>query len=85
MMYDDTDTQDQIPLTILIAEAKVLAGGDHPCAILGHRWVFYGGRNCGCEDGCCSVPVHRCEACGDYDYGENVEADKIRKLCGEMT
>jgi len=29
-------------LTRLIAEAAVLAGGKHPCAILGHRWRFIG-------------------------------------------
>lgn len=65
----------------LIAEASVLAGGPHPCNVLGHKWAFYGGANCGCEDGACSLPVHRCEGCGDYDYGENDAAQEIRDRC----
>ena len=65
----------------LIAEASVLAGGDHPCRILGHKWVFTGGSNCGCPDGVCSIPVHQCESCGDYDYGNNDEADEVRRTC----
>ena len=71
----------------LIAEACVLAGGAHPCHILGHAWTFYGGRNAGCElgDGCgCSVPVHFCPACGDYDYGENSEASEVRDRCRRL-
>jgi hypothetical protein len=65
----------------LIAEATVLAGGDHPCAVLGHRWVFIGCGGCGCEDRHgCSIPVHEC-ACGDCDYGDNAEADEIRARC----
>ena len=67
----------------LIAEASVLAGGDHPCAILGHKWVFSGGANCGCPDGYCSVPVHECEACGDCDYGDNEDAREVRAGCQE--
>lgn len=67
----------------LIAEATVLAGGEHPCAILGHKWFQIGGANCGCEDGGCSVPVHECEACGDFDYGHNAEADEKRKRCAQ--
>lgn len=65
----------------LAAEAVMLAGGDHPCAILDHRWKFVGGRNCGCPDGGCSIPVHECESCGDCDYGENAEADAIIAEC----
>lgn len=65
----------------LIAEAAVLAGGDHPCAVLGHKWEFSGGANCGCPDGACSVPVHECDACGDCDYGDNDEADEVRADC----
>lgn len=68
----------------LIAEAVVLAGGDHPCSILGHKWVHTGGANCGCEDGGCSVPVHECEACLDCDYGDNADADEVRKYCAEL-
>ena len=69
------------PLDRLVAEAAVLAGGDHPCHILGHRWQFTGGKNCGCRDGYCSVPVHECDSCGDCDYGDNSEADDVRERC----
>lgn len=65
----------------LIAEASVLAGGDHPCAVLGHKWEFTGCANCGCDCGGCSVPVHHCIACGVCDYGDNAEADDIREEC----
>lgn len=68
-------------LTRLIAEASVLAGGVHPCHVLGHKWTHIGGANCGCPGGSCSVPVHKCEGCGDYDYGENDEAMKKRAAC----
>lgn len=71
-------------LSRLIAEASVLAGGDHPCHILGHKWKFYGGANCGCPDGWCSVSVHKCAACGDCDYGDNDEANEKRAYCQEM-
>jgi hypothetical protein len=68
----------------LIAEATVLAGGEHPCAVLGHRWKFLGGANAGCGPGCgCSVPVHVCEVCGDCDYGDNAEADEVKQRCAE--
>lgn len=69
----------------LAAEAVVLAGGDHECAVLGHDWKFVGGMNCGCDEtwGGCSVPVHQCRACGDLDYGDNEEADETRRLCKE--
>ena len=33
--------------------------------------------------GCCSVPVHKCTRCGDCDYGENGDADEVRRLCKE--
>jgi hypothetical protein len=61
------------PIDRLIAEAVVLAGGEHQCAILGHRWKSIGGRACpfyklGC--GNASQAVHECESCGDVDYGE---------------
>lgn len=65
----------------LVAEATVLAGGAYPCAVLGHKWIDDGGANCGCPDGQCSIPVHRCESCGDYDYGDNEYADLIRSGC----
>jgi hypothetical protein len=55
----------------LIAEAEVLAGGKHQCAVLGHKWKSHGGRGCpfhdeGCGDG---QAVEVCESCGDVDYG----------------
>lgn len=47
-----------------------------------HQWVCIGGRNAGCSDICdCSVPVHKCSICGDYDYGENAEAEDVIKKC----
>lgn len=54
-----------------------------PCAEVGHQWKHVGGCWCGCDDGGCSVPVHECTACGDYDYGENAEAERTRAECGE--
>lgn len=70
------------PLERLIAEAKVLAGGDHPCSILGHKWESDGGCNAGCSDNCgCSAPVNKCQSCGDYDYGDNADAEDIRADC----
>lgn len=69
----------------LIAEAAVLAGGAHPCAILGHKWVFTGCAPCGCDTYLgCSIPVYECELCGDCDYGDNEEADKTRADCEPM-
>ena len=56
----------------------------------GHDWRFYGGANCGCEwtgedggqiFGSCSVPIHRCSRCGDYDYGDNAEAVQVVADC----
>jgi hypothetical protein len=79
-------------LTRLIAEASVLAGAPHPCTVLGHRWRFKGGRNCGCEwrdedggtsTGSCSVPVYECDACGYCDYGHNAEAAERIKECAD--
>ena len=47
-----------------------------------HDWVSIGGCNAGCSDFCCcSVPVHECSRCGDCDYGENDEAEEVRKNC----
>lgn len=56
------------------------------CAQLGeHDWQLLGGRNAGCNDDCrecsCSVPVYQCARCGDCDYGENTEAEKIMADC----
>lgn len=75
-----------MPLEIerLIAEASVLAGGPHPCAVLGHKWKTFGSRWCGCADTDnygCSIPVYECESCGDCDYGDNGDADMIVLEC----
>lgn len=58
-------------LNRLVAEAEVLAGGKHQCAVLGHRWKSIGGRPCPFhEEGCGhSQGVHECESCGEVDYG----------------
>lgn len=72
-------------LATLVAEAVSLAGGHHACRTLGHAWVFAGGCNCGCDGRAgCSVPVYRCRACGDYDYGDNEEAAEIVRQCKEL-
>ena len=76
------DASKTTSLSRLIAEALVLAGGVHPCAVLGHKWVFHGGRNCGCEDGDCLFPVHRHDDCGDFDYGDDAQAEEIKADCG---
>lgn len=55
--------------------------GAATCAEAGHDWHSIGGANCGCADGLCSVPVHECRRCGDCDYGENADADKVRRDC----
>ena len=52
------------------------------CENGGHLMQFRGGANAGCDEDCaCSVPVHECVACGLCDYGQNEEADQIRKDC----
>lgn len=53
------------------------------CDKAGHDWVSVGGRNAACEyeDCACSVPVHQCRRCKDYDYGDNDEAAKVRAEC----
>ena len=54
------------------------------CGEMGrHDWQSVGGRNCGCKDGQCSVPVHECSRCGDCDYGENEDAREVRRECAE--
>jgi predicted metal-binding transcription factor (methanogenesis marker protein 9) len=53
-----------------------------PC--IKHTWQLIGGRNACCGSDCvCSVPVHVC-SCGDCDYGDNAEADRVRVACAEM-
>ena len=47
----------------------------------GHDWRFIGGRNCGCDDGACSLSVHECRVCGECDYGDNDEAAQIKRDC----
>jgi hypothetical protein len=48
----------------------------------GHDWQSVGGCNAGCGEKCgCSVPVNRCARCGDYDYGDNAEAEQVRRAC----
>lgn len=54
------------------------------CVEVGHRWKHIGGKNCGCDEGWCSIPVYECTACGDCDYGENAEAAKTRAGCAEL-
>lgn len=50
-----------------------------------HDWQHIGGCNAGCKpdigDCGCSVPVHECAKCGDCDYGDNAEAEKVRQRC----
>jgi hypothetical protein len=53
-----------------------------PCAEVGHRWKHIGGANAGCGPDCdCSIPVHRCDVCGDCDYGDNDEAREKLAAC----
>lgn len=48
----------------------------------GHDWQSVGGCNAGCSEWCgCSVPVNRCSRCGDWDYGENDDARRVRENC----
>lgn len=47
----------------------------------GYDWQQIGGRNCGCEDGHCSVPVMECGVCGQCDYGDNDEAREVVSDC----
>jgi hypothetical protein len=54
------------------------------CRELGrHEWISIGGANAGCGDRfcACSVPVYECVKCGDCDYGDNDEADRVRGDC----
>jgi hypothetical protein len=58
----------------LLAEAQVLAGGQHQCVVLGHKWESRGGRICPRGDdmggGPCSQTVYVCGSCGLEDYGQ---------------
>jgi hypothetical protein len=54
------------------------------CSAGKHDWQFIGGCNARCEVGAdcgCSIPVHECSKCGDCDYGDNTEADEVRRQC----
>lgn len=54
------------------------------CQTIGCDMQSVGGCNAGCGDDCyCSVPVHKCTRCGDCDYGENEEAEQVRRDCAE--
>lgn len=58
--------------------------GSPTCTKNGHCWVHVGGADCGCDKDSrerCSIPVHRCSVCGEYDYGINAEANSVRSLC----
>lgn len=49
-----------------------------------HDMQSVGGCNAGCCDDCfCSVPVLKCTRCGDCDYGQSEEADRVRADCAE--
>lgn len=65
----------QADLQRLIAEASVLAGGQHQCAVLGHKWASIGGRQCPyarhhAMEPNSSQAVYECTSCGNMDYGE---------------
>jgi hypothetical protein len=55
------------------------------CRELGCDMKSFGGCCASCDDRqdtcICSVPVHKCTRCGDCDYGENEEAERIRADC----
>lgn len=55
------------------------------CVELGrHDWRSDGGCSAGCKPDCdCSVPVNTCRRCKDCDYGQNEEADEVKRLCAE--
>ena len=59
----------------------IILGG--PCK---HEWVSSGGANACCTDpDCyCSVPVHECRWCSECDYGDNEDADEVRRKCAEI-
>jgi hypothetical protein len=67
----DALTSEHVGLSRLVAEAVVLAGGEHQCAKLGHVWKSIGGRPCPFSEWGCgeSQAVHECVSCGDIDYG----------------
>ena len=67
-----------------LAELKRRAVGAS-CVELGHDWKSTGGKNASCHEECgCSVPVNVCTRCGDCDYGDNADADAVRKECCDM-
>lgn len=55
------------------------------CSSGKHAMHFAGGRNAGCSRDCqCSVPVNECADCGDCDYGDNPEAEEIKRQCQQL-
>lgn len=77
---------DKLLQNLADAEASVerikreIASG--PCRQVGHSFKHIGGCNAGCNDWCgCSVPVNECTKCGDSDYGQNDDADRVRSMC----
>lgn len=56
------------------------------CAELGHDWQSVGGCNCGChEDAACCIPVNECARCKECDYGDNREAEEVRRNCRALS
>lgn len=56
------------------------------CQRSNHDWQFSGGMNAGCSRDCtCSIPVHKCGKCGDFDYGYNPEAIEIVEQCAKSS
>jgi hypothetical protein len=69
----------------MLAFEAMRENGLHPCKYGHVAWGFVGGANCGCyAEATCSVPVYGCAACGDSDYGNNMEAESQRALCLDM-
>lgn len=74
-----------LDLVAKVVTDSAIALEGYKCQTSGHQWVMIGGKNAGCSDDCrCSVPVHRCRVCGDYDYGQNEEAGETRLECARL-
>ena len=72
-------------LSALEAEYEQSYGAVAICRRDGCDMQFSGGASAGCCQGCdCSVPVHVCSRCGDSDYGDTDEADRLRRECAEQ-
>ncbi|ESY35807.1 hypothetical protein X748_14475 [Mesorhizobium sp. LNJC386A00] len=85
MSFDMSELADQLEAAraeVARIEREIAQG---PCREHGHDWQSYGGANAGCCDTCsCSVPVNVCTKCRDCDYGDNEEADQVRRKCEEQ-